>query len=57
MYIFSLSYTFQGFKVRDATKTANVQPSNTMTVITGLTASINYAFVVSYDSNTIAINN
>jgi hypothetical protein len=41
----------QDFEVLEATKTANVQPDNTMTVITGLTASINYAFTVSYESN------
>ena len=45
------SYTpFQDFEVLAATKTANVEPSNTMTVITDLTARINYAFTVSFEA-------
>lgn len=45
------SYPFQDFEVLDATKTANVEPSNTMTVITDLTARFNYAFTVSFESS------
>lgn len=45
------SYPFQDFEVLDATKTANVEPSNTMTVITDLTTRINYAFTVSFENN------
>ena len=45
------TYPFQDFEVLAATKTTNVEPSNTMTVITDLTARINYAFTVSFESS------